>query len=134
MAKKKSKKTKPKAKKIAVQKKIVKKKIGTKKKAASRKKASKKTKKKAPTIQLPAETVGRVTHYFPKVRAAAVLIERDSIRAGDTLYFKGHTTRFKQQVESLQVNHQAVPQGNAGDEVGIRVRSRVREHDQVFKL
>ena len=61
-----------------------------KRKTARKKVASKrvsKAKKPSPRPQLPAEPVGRVTHYFPKVRATAVLIERDGIRVGDTLYF-----------------------------------------------
>jgi len=96
----------------------------------------KKQKAKAPPKgpQLPAEPVGRVTHYFPKVRAAAVMIQHDRIRAGDVLYFKGHTTRFKQQVASLQINRQPVSEASSGQEVGIQVKSRTREHDLVFNL
>lgn len=95
-----------------------------------------KKKAKAPprTPKLPQEPIGRVTHYFPKVRASAVMIERDRIQPGDILYFKGHTTRFKQKVESLQVNRQPVSEASPGEEVGIQVRARTREHDLVFKL
>lgn len=104
----------------------------------SRKKGSSKLKKKVVRPprgpKLPAEPAGHVTHYFPKVRAAALMIERDGIRVGDTLYFKGHTTSFKQKVVSMQINHQAVTQASPQDEVGIRVKSRTREHDRVYKL
>lgn len=104
-----------------------------------RKKAVRKARRKIATVtargpKLPTEPIGRVTHYFPKVKAAAIMIERDGIRVGDSLYFKGHTTRFKQAVASLQINHQTVSQASPGDEVGMAVKSRTRQHDLVFKL
>jgi len=109
------------------------------KRKSTRKRAGPKTKRKiaaavAKGPKLPAEPIGRVTHYFPKVKATAIMIERDEIRVGDSLYFKGHTTRFKQAVASLQINHQAVSQASPGDEVGMAVKSRTRQHDLVFKL
>ncbi len=121
-----------------------KKRVARKKKIVKRKVARKGAKKKAGRAGakrrvgkgrgLPSEPIGRVTHYFSHVKAAAVIIDRDGIRVGDTLYIKGHTTRFKQRVDSLQIEHAAVSQASPGDEVGIRVSSRVREHDLVFKL
>ena len=131
--KKKTKKKKSTAKRKPAKKKGLKRKPVRKKKTAP--KSKKKTvKKAAKTPKLPAEPVGRVTHYFPHVKATAVMIERDGIRAGDTLYFKGHTTNFKQKVVSMQVEHQPVERASPGDEIGIRVNSRTREHDLVFKL
>lgn len=134
MAKKSAKK-----KKRLVKRKRTTKKRGVRKKKVLRKKSIRKKKKKSGRVpakgpKLPEEPVGRVTHYFPKVRAAAIMIERDGIRVGDVLYFKGHTTRFKQTVDSLEINHQAVVQAGPGDEIGVRVKSRTREHDLVFKL
>lgn len=126
---------KPKARRT--KKRVVRKRRTAKKRTARpRKKKAAKKKAKAPPKgpKLPAEPIGRVTHYFPKARATAVMIERDSIRVGDTLYYKGHTTHFKQKVGSLQINRQPVPQASPGEEVGIRVRARTREHDLVFKL
>lgn len=113
------------AKKMAVRKKSVKK---------NEKKESAKTKPSKVGPKLPKEPIGRVTHYFSKARAAAAIIERDNIRIGDTLFFKGHTTQFKQIVQSLQINCQPVQQASPGDEIGIGVRSKVREHDLIYKL
>ncbi len=130
---KKAKKTK--RKKVASKKKSLKKKKVTRKKPSTKKPKSKKKKTKLPKgPELPEEPIGKVTHYFPKVRATALMIERDEVRVGDTLYFKGHTTHFKQTVDSMQINHQSVNQASAGDEIGIRTKSRTREHDLVFKL
>ena len=114
-------------------KKSVRKKVIRKKKAPKKSKGKKKT-VPLKTPDLPSEPIGHVTHYFSKARAAAILIEREGIRVGDTLYFKGHTTNFKQKVESLQIERQAVSQAGPEDEVGLRVRARARENDLVFKL
>ena len=116
----------PKRKKATAKKKMVKKKPPAKK--------SVKTVKKKAIPELPQEPLGRVTHYFSKAKAAAVKIEREGIRVGDQLFFKGHTTQFKQEVHSLQIDRQVVTQASEGDEVGIQVKSKVREHDLVFKL
>ena len=135
MAKKKKQKKKAVRKKKAAQKgKVRKRQVVKKKKSSVRKSKKKLAKGTSKGPKLPAEPIGHVTHYFPHVKAAAVMIERDTLKTGDTLYFKGHTTRFKQKLESLQIEHQAVPEAGPGDEVGIQVRSRTREHDLVFKL
>lgn len=118
-------------KKSAARKKAAKKKR-SKKKVSARK--PKKTKPSPKIPKLPVEPIGRVTHYFPKARATAILIEREGVRLGDTLYFKGHTTHFKETVRSLQIDRQPVTQAEVEQEVGIQVKARTREHDLVFKL
>ena len=128
-AKKRAVKKKKATKRKSVQKKRIVKKAGKAKKV---KKGKAKVPKAAP--ELPAEPIGRITHFFPKARATAIMIEREGIRVGDVLYYKGHTTNFKQKVDSLQINHQPVTEAGPGDEVGIRVKLRTREHDLVFKL
>ncbi len=138
---------KRKAKKTGSKRKATQKKLATKKKtsrktspkkktkkSAVKKSSEKSSKKNAAKKKLPIKPLGRVTHYFPKVRATAIMIGRNKLIVGDVLYFKGHTTNFKQKIESLQINHQPVTQAGEGDEVGIRVKSRTREGDFVFKL
>ena len=124
-------KTRKTKKRVSKKKRTVKKRtVRPRKKGVAKRKG--KTQPKGP--KLPEEPIGRVTHYFPKARATAVMIERDGVRVGDILYYKGHTTRFKQAVGSLQIDRQAVSEASSGQEVGIQVRSRTREHDLVFKL
>ncbi len=78
--------------------------------------------------------VGEVTHYFPHVKAAAILILRDSIKVGDRIYIKGHTTDFKEKIVSLQLEHQTIEEGKKAQEVGLLVKDRVRIGDSVYKL
>lgn len=129
-------KKKPTKKKTVSKKKKAKKPAAKKKsKKPSAKKSGEKTAKKSLVKEeQPGEPLGHVTHYFPKVKATAIMIDRKRLATGDTLYFKGHTTHFKQKVESLQINHQPVTEAGEGEEVGIRVKSRTREGDLVFKI
>jgi putative protease len=80
------------------------------------------------------EQIGTVTHYFGGPQVAVVKLEAGELALGDTLRFKGHTTDFTEQVTSMEVNHQKIERAKAGDEVAIKVSSRVRQHDKVFKV
>ena len=56
------------------------------------------------------------------------------IKIGDALHFKGHTTDFKDTVASMELKNKPVDEARPGDEVGIKVKERVRENDIVFKV
>ena len=84
--------------------------------------------------ELKLEKVGKVTHYFPHVKAAAVAVLKDSIRIGDRVYIKGHTTDFKEKVTSIQLNRVPIQEGKVGQEIGLLVKSRVRIGDSVYKV
>jgi len=137
------KKVKAKAKRKLVKKSKPKKPVKAKKaikKAAPRKKALKrpaakkakgKTKK---ALELNLEKVGEVTHYFPHVNAAAVMVLKGGIKLGDQIYIKGHTTDFKEKVNSIQLDLVKIQEGKKGQEIGLLVKSRVRIGDSVYRL
>ncbi len=77
--------------------------------------------------------VGTVTHFFDHLNVA-VLQLNERIRVGDTLHFLGHSTDFKQDVSSLQIEHKSVNEGKPGEDVAIKVTQRVRPNDAVFKV
>ena len=79
------------------------------------------------------ETVGRVTGFFAKPSVAVVELSAP-LKVGDTAYFKGHTTDFQQTVESMQIEHQAVQDAKAGDTIGLKVTTRCRKQDTLYKL
>ena len=79
------------------------------------------------------EKIGEVTHYFPKVKAAAVKILKNSLKAGEEIYIKGHTTDFREKVNSMQLDHVSIPEGFKGQEIGLLVKSRVRIGDSVYR-
>lgn len=77
--------------------------------------------------------VGRVVTYFAHPEAAAVELE-DSLRVGDSIHIKGHTTDFEQQVESMQIENESVQEAKKGDSIGVKVKERVRHNDVVYKV
>ncbi len=72
--------------------------------------------------------VGKVVHWFGKVSVAVVELESD-LKLGDTVHFEGAHTDFEQKIDSMQVEHEPVEQGSAGEEVAIKVKERVRAGD-----
>ncbi len=103
------------------------------KKAGVAKKVVRKT-KKIKTAALNMVKVGEVTHYFPHVKAAALLVLKDSIKIGDEIYLKGHTTDFKEKIVSIQLDRAPIEEGRKGQEIGLLVKKRVRIGDSVYKL
>jgi putative protease len=77
--------------------------------------------------------IGQVTHYFDHINVAALTLT-EPLRVGDTVHILGHSTDFRQEVTSLQIEHQAVEEAKPGDDVGMKVTQRVHAHDKVFKL
>jgi translation elongation factor EF-1alpha len=82
----------------------------------------------------PGERIGVVTHYFSHLLVAVVKLEAATLRVGDTIHIRGHTTDFKQRVDSLQVNHASVLEAGPNDDFGLKVREHAREHDVVYKV
>jgi len=128
---KKRKSIKPK-KRSRVKKAVKKAKVKSVKKTKKSVKKIKPGKKKA--LELGLEKIGEVTHYFPHVNAAAVMLLKDGLKVGDNIYIKGHTTDFKEKVNSIQMDHVAIQEGKKKQEIGLFVKSRVRIGDSVYKL
>ncbi len=80
------------------------------------------------------EKIGIVEHFFTKVSVAAVKITDGELKIGDTLHFVGAHTDFKQKIETMEINRNPVQTVKPGDDVGIKVKDRVREHDVVYKV
>jgi putative protease len=80
------------------------------------------------------ERIGEVSKYFAKVGVAGIQVETSTLHVGDTIRIKGHTTDFTQQVESMQLENQTIEKATPGQLVGIKVKDRVREKDEVFKV
>ena len=81
-----------------------------------------------------AEEIGRVTHYFSKISVAVVEITGGTLKIGETIQIKGHTTDFTQPVESMQQEHESIAEAKKGDSVGMKVEKPVRDGDRVFKV
>ena len=80
------------------------------------------------------EKIGVVEHFFTKVSVAAIRITVGDLKIGDTIHVVGAHTDFTQKVDSMQINLNTVQSVKTGDDVGIKVKDRVREHDVVYKV
>ena len=80
------------------------------------------------------EQVGVIVKFFAKPSVAALEVTQGTIKKGDLLKYKGHTTEFTEAIASMEVDNQAVDEVKAGDMVGVKVKERVREGDKVFKV
>jgi len=104
------------------------------KKRTTRKPAPRISARKKVVIKKAKENIiGLVTHYFPKVQAAVIKLKAPLI-LGDTIRVKGHTTNFTQQITSMQIDHVSVDMAKKGQEIGLLVNSRARQHDIVCKV
>lgn len=125
--KKKKKKTAPKR---TVKRKPVKKPL--RKKTAKKTRPKKITKKPAKGKKRKENLIGIITHYFPKVSAAVIKLKAP-LTVGDTIKIKGHTTDFTEPVNSIQIDRVPITAAKKGQEIGLLVNSRVRQHDKVYK-
>lgn len=79
------------------------------------------------------EKVGEVDHFFTDISVGIVDLE-DSLSVGESVHFKGSTTDFTQEVKSMQIDREDVEEAGRGDVVGMKVKNRVREGDEVFRV
>jgi len=80
------------------------------------------------------EKIGIIEHFFTSVSVAAIKIIDGELKIGDTIHIVGSTTDFKQKIDSMEINRKPVEMVKPGDDVGIKVKERVRERDIVYKL
>ena len=78
--------------------------------------------------------LGKVTHYFSKIGVAAIEITQDTLRVGDTIHIKGHTSDFIEKIDSMQIDNKPVVEATVGQSIGLRVKEHACEHDHVFKV
>jgi hypothetical protein len=77
--------------------------------------------------------VGLVTHYYGHLSVAAVKLEV-ALSVGHTIRILGHTSDFRQRVDSMQIEHETVQEAIGGDEIGLKVTQHAREHDVVYRV
>lgn len=77
--------------------------------------------------------IGKVSDFFSRPVVAGIDLT-GSLKVGDKLHIKGHTTDVSLAVTSMQIQNQEVKEAKSGDAVGIKVPSRVRPGDTVYKV
>ena len=77
--------------------------------------------------------IGKVSDFFAKPVVAGIDLT-GTMKKGDTIHIKGHTTDLVMTVESMQIDNNNVEEAGAGVSVGVKVPDRVRRGDTVYKV
>ncbi|MGA7677669.1 MAG: translation elongation factor-like protein [Dehalococcoidia bacterium] len=82
---------------------------------------------------MPEVEIGNVSDFFARPVVAGITLT-GTLKVGDKIHIKGHTTDIELIVESMQINNVNVTEGKTGDAIGIKVPDRVRAGDHVYKV
>jgi len=82
---------------------------------------------------MPEEVIGKVSDFFARPVVAGIELA-GTLKVGDKIHIKGHTTDLEMVVDSMQINNVNVSEAKTGDSVGIKVTDRVRGGDTVYKV
>ena len=82
---------------------------------------------------MPEEVIGKVSDFFARPVVAGIELTK-TLKLGDRLHIKGHTTDIEFTVDSMQIDNVDVKEAKAGDSVGVKVSERVRRGDTVCKV
>jgi len=82
---------------------------------------------------MPEEKIGQVSNFFTKPMVAAIKLDA-TLRVGDQIHIKGHSTDLTLEVTSMQIDKEAVESADAGQEVGIKCPNRARAGDDVYRV
>lgn len=77
--------------------------------------------------------IGEVTHYYGNLGVAIMKFNK-AVKKGIKVHLCGSTSDFDQVVESMQYDHKDVDTAKKGQEVGIKVKEKVREGDKVCEI
>lgn len=78
--------------------------------------------------------IGVVTHYYGHIPAAVVKL-KEGLRVGEVIVIKNKQgeEKFRQVVESMEVDRHQVQAGQSGEEVAIKVAGKVKSGDLVYR-
>ena len=82
---------------------------------------------------MPELEVGSVSDFFARPVVAGITLT-ETVKLGDRIHIKGHTTDLEFTVDSMQLNNVNITEGKAGDAIGIKLPDRVRAGDKVYKV
>ena len=77
--------------------------------------------------------VGKISDFFARPVVAGIDLTQ-TLKVGDKLHIKGHTTDLEVMVDSMQINNVDVKEGKPGDAIGVKVPDRVRRGDTVYQV
>jgi translation initiation factor IF-2 len=82
---------------------------------------------------MPETEIGRISDFFARPVVAAIDLTA-SLKLGERIHIKGHTTDVEMTLASMQIDNKDVTEAKKGQSVGIKVPDRVRAGDTVYKI
>ncbi len=82
---------------------------------------------------MPELEVGKIDAFFARPVVAGIELT-STVKVGDKLHIKGHTTDIEVTIDSMQIHNVNVQEAKSGDSIGIKVPDRVRPGDHVYKI
>jgi translation elongation factor EF-Tu-like GTPase len=79
------------------------------------------------------EQIGVVSNYFEHVGVAVVKLSGE-LKVGDAIKIVGGEVDFDMPVESIEIDREHVDLAKKGDDVGIKVKEKVRKDYKVYKI
>ncbi len=80
---------------------------------------------------MPEVVIGKVSDFFARPVVAGIELT-GTLKLGDKIHIKGHTTDMELTVDSMQIDNVDVEEAKAGDSVGIKISDRARRGDTVY--
>lgn len=78
--------------------------------------------------------VGEVIHYFGNIGVAVIKLSAPLKTEDEIRIVGGEETDFNQTVDSMEVEHKKIKSAKKGDELGMKVKEKVREGYKVYKI
>jgi selenocysteine-specific translation elongation factor len=79
------------------------------------------------------QEIGKVMEFFARPVVAGINMS-GSMKVGDKIHIKGHTTDIEMVISSMQLDNKVIEVASEGQSVGIKVPDRVRAGDTVYKV
>lgn len=77
--------------------------------------------------------IGKITHYYGHLSVGIIQLT-DTLKIGESIHIKGHSSDFTQPIDSMQIEHASVSEAKLGDMVGIKIAQKIHPGDKVFKV
>lgn len=78
--------------------------------------------------------IGEITHYFGKIGVAVIKL-KGPLKVGDTIRIVGgEDTDFKQEVKSMEMEHEKIKTAKAKQSIGLELKDKAREGYKVYKI
>ena len=76
--------------------------------------------------------IGSVMTYYSNIGVAAIDLT-GNVKVGDTIIIRGYTTDVEHVIDNMEIDHKSVQEAKSGDQIGIKVASKLRKKDRVYK-